>query len=99
MATLKRIEKIVRQNAFSEKKERPGLKFNPGFALIGLQTTGPGCPENVQRKRSGGGVKGKKRVIKGQILLNTTFDNSYIINEQQFVLITCTSFHYLLKEL
>ena len=41
MATLKRIEKIVRENAFDEKKKRLGLKFNPGLALIGLRTTGP----------------------------------------------------------
>ena len=41
MATLKRIEKIVQENPFDEKKKRPGLKFNPGSALIGLQTTGP----------------------------------------------------------
>ena len=43
MVTLKRIEKIVRENAFDEKKKRPGLKFNPGLTLIGLQTTGPRC--------------------------------------------------------
>ena len=73
MATLKRIDKIVRENAFDEKKERPGLKFNPGFALIGLRTTAPGCPAKVQRKRRGGS-KRKKRATKGQILLNTTFD-------------------------
>ena len=41
MATQKRLEKIVRENAFDEKKQRPGLKFNPGLALIGLRTTGP----------------------------------------------------------
>ena len=40
MTTLKRIEKIVRENAFDEKNKRPGLKFNPGLALIGLRTTG-----------------------------------------------------------
>ena len=26
---------------FEQKKKKPGLKFNPGLALIGLQTTGP----------------------------------------------------------
>ena len=41
LATLKRIEKIVGENAFDEKKKRPRLKFNPGLALISLQTTGP----------------------------------------------------------
>ena len=38
---LKRIEKIIQENAFEQKKEKPGSKFNPGLALIGLQTTGP----------------------------------------------------------
>jgi len=37
------MEKIVRENAFDEKKKRPGLKFNPGLTLIGLRTTGPRC--------------------------------------------------------
>ena len=32
------MEKIVLENAFDEKKKRPGLKFNPGLALIGLRT-------------------------------------------------------------
>lgn len=45
MAPLKRIEKIVRQNASDEKRKRLGLKFNPGIAtgiaLIGLRTNGP----------------------------------------------------------
>ena len=27
-------------NTFEQKKEKPGLKFNPGLALIGLRTTG-----------------------------------------------------------
>ena len=35
------MEKIVRENTFDEKKKRTGLKFNPGLALISLQTTGP----------------------------------------------------------
>ena len=39
---LKRIEKIIRENAFKEiKKKKPGLKFTFGLALIGLQTTEP----------------------------------------------------------
>ena len=37
----KKNREIVRENAFNEKKKRPGLKFNPGLALIGLRTTGP----------------------------------------------------------
>ena len=41
LATLKGIEKIVRENAFDEKKKRPGFKFNSGLALIGLRTSGP----------------------------------------------------------
>ena len=38
---LKRIEKIILKNAFGQKKKKPGLKFNPGLAVIGLRTTGP----------------------------------------------------------
>ena len=38
---MKRIEKIIRENAFEQKKKKPGLKFNPGLLLIGLRTTGP----------------------------------------------------------
>ena len=37
--TLKRIEKIIRQNAFDKKKKKPGLKSNPRLALIGLRAT------------------------------------------------------------
>ena len=47
MATLKRIEKIVQENVSDEKKKRPGLKFNPGLALIGLRTTGPRLIETM----------------------------------------------------
>ena len=47
MATLKRIEKIVQENVSDEKKKRPGLKFNPGLALIGLRTTGPRLVSSV----------------------------------------------------
>ena len=42
MDAVKRIEKIIRENAFEQKKKKPRLKFNPGLALIGLRTTGPG---------------------------------------------------------
>ena len=38
---LKRIEKIIPlKNAFEQRKKKPGLKFNPGLALIPLRTTG-----------------------------------------------------------
>ena len=37
---LKRREEITRKNTFEQKKKKPGLKFNPGLALIGLRTTG-----------------------------------------------------------
>ena len=37
---LKRIEKIMLENSFEQKKKKPGLKFNPGLALIGLRKTG-----------------------------------------------------------
>jgi len=29
----------MRENAFEQKNKKPGLKFNPGLALIGLRTT------------------------------------------------------------
>ena len=32
---LKRIEKIIQQNAFDKKKKKPGLKFNPRFKQLG----------------------------------------------------------------
>ena len=38
---LKRIEKIILENSFEQKKKKPGLKFKPGLALTGLRTTGP----------------------------------------------------------
>ena len=41
MDDLKRIEKILRENASEKKEMKPGLKFNLGLALIGLRTTGP----------------------------------------------------------
>ena len=31
----------MRENASEQKKKKPGLKFNPGLALIGLRTTAP----------------------------------------------------------
>ena len=37
----KRREEITLENTFEQKKKQPGLKFNPGLALIGLRTTGP----------------------------------------------------------
>ena len=30
-SALKRIEKIIRENAFEQKRKKPGLKFNPGL--------------------------------------------------------------------
>ena len=36
----KRIEKIIRESDFDEKKKKPGLKFNLRLALTGLRTTG-----------------------------------------------------------
>ena len=41
MDTLERIQKITRDSGFDEKKKKPGLKFNPGSVLTGVQTTGP----------------------------------------------------------
>ena len=31
---------MILKNAFEQKTKKPGLKFNPGLALIGLRTTG-----------------------------------------------------------
>ena len=41
MDVLKRMEKIIRENVFQQKKKKLELKFNPGLVLIGLRTTGP----------------------------------------------------------
>ena len=41
MDALKRIQKIIRENAFELKIKKPRLKFKTGLALIGLRTTGP----------------------------------------------------------
>ena len=41
MDDLKRIEKIILEDAFELKEKKPGLKFNLRLALIGLRTTGP----------------------------------------------------------
>ena len=38
---LKRIGKSILENALKQKKKNPRLKFNPGIALISLQTTKP----------------------------------------------------------
>ena len=38
---LKKINKIIQENSFEQKKRKPRLKFNPGLALISLRTTGP----------------------------------------------------------
>ena len=35
----KELEKIIREIAFEQEKKNPGLKFNPGLALIDLRTT------------------------------------------------------------
>ena len=33
-------KKLCEKNAFDNKKKKPGLKFNPGLALIGFRTAG-----------------------------------------------------------
>ena len=60
--TLKRIEKIIRENAFGQKKKKPRLKFNPGLALIDLRTTGPGSLLKAFEKMN------NKLKVRGQIL-------------------------------
>ena len=47
MDNLNRIEKTIRESPFDEKKKKPRLKFNPGLALTGVRTTGPGL-KNAQ---------------------------------------------------
>ena len=37
----KKIEKIIQESAFDKKKEKFGLKFNPGLALTRVRTTRP----------------------------------------------------------
>ena len=37
----KKRREIIRENAFEQKKKKPGLKFNPGLVVIGLRTTVP----------------------------------------------------------
>ena len=37
----KRIEKILRESAFDEKKKKRGLKRNLGLAQTSVRTTGP----------------------------------------------------------
>ena len=39
MATLKRIEKIIQEKAFDQKKNKNSLKFNPWLVLTSSQTT------------------------------------------------------------
>ena len=34
-------KKIIRENAFEQKKEKLGLKFTTGLALISFRTAGP----------------------------------------------------------
>ena len=56
----KKIEKIIRESAFDKKKKKPRLKFNPGLALIGVQTTGPRCVTSIiMCKKWEGKWKGK----------------------------------------
>ena len=51
MDALKRIEKIIRENASEQKKKKPRIKFNPGLALTGLRTTGPRDQRPLQFRR------------------------------------------------
>ena len=39
MGTLKRIEKIIRESSFDNKKKKAVLKFNLGLVLTGIRTT------------------------------------------------------------
>ena len=43
----KKLEKTIWESAFDKKKKKPGLKFNPGLALTGVQATGPRSGPNI----------------------------------------------------
>ena len=43
-------KEIIRENVFEQKKKKPGLKFNPGLALIGSQTNGPCLTTNYKKR-------------------------------------------------
>ena len=77
MVALKRIQKIIRENAFELKKEKSGLKFNPGLALIGLRTTGPRIldstsnifPNLVLHKQKFPGLRNPDSLTRGDIVV------------------------------
>ena len=48
---LKKLAKIIPENTFQQKKKKPGLKFNPGLALI--EQLGPGCLALTELTRLG----------------------------------------------
>ena len=58
MEALKITETIIRENTFEHKKKKPGLNLTPGYALIGLRTTGPRSLKVLIEKDNleGGGV-------------------------------------------
>ena len=67
MYKLKRsIEKIIGENAFEQKKKKPGLRFNPGLALINLRTTGP------KKRKKKGELKKKRKSSSGVYVLYKT---------------------------
>ena len=45
MDTPKRIEKIIRESAFNNRKKKAGLKFNLPLGLTGVRTTGSGSAD------------------------------------------------------
>ena len=38
---LKKDRKLSRKNAFEQTEKKPGLKFNPGLALLAFEQVGP----------------------------------------------------------
>ena len=62
MDALKRIEKIIQENAFEQKEKKPRLKFNPGLALIGLRTTGPMLVSSVLLAQRASEVVGEFKI-------------------------------------
>ena len=47
--TAKRIERIIKENAFDEKKKKSGLKLNPALAPTGFEKLGPKGVQNLKK--------------------------------------------------
>ena len=84
MVALKRREEITQENTFEQKKKKPGLKFNPGLALIGLRTSGPRSkfsPMSQRREFKGKLTKELLRTV--HYNLQTTIRLSFLFERRQ----------------